>query len=244
MAAAKRSRDKDGSELALFLDMLSAERGAAAHTIEAYTRDLSEFLAFLAAKGQKAKTASADHLRAFLAGLARKGLAPTSRAQKALGHPPVLPLSPRRRHPQRRSLLGHRQSQARTSAAQDPVARRGRDPARHGQTGERAGCRRHRQAPRAQTLRGARDALCHRLARVRTDRAAAQRAYRRRPGAHHQGQRRPRAAGPVERDGARGAASPSRSGRARARPRGGEPRLGCSRQPGVSILPASASARS
>ena len=82
MAAAKRSRDKDGSELALFLDMLSAERGAAAHTIEAYTRDLSEFLAFLAAKGQKAKTASADHLRAFLAGLARKGLAPTSRARK------------------------------------------------------------------------------------------------------------------------------------------------------------------
>jgi len=82
LAAAKRSRDKDGSELALFLDMLSAERGAAAHTIEAYTRDLSEFLAFLAAKGQKAKIASADHLRTFLAGLARKGLAPTSRARK------------------------------------------------------------------------------------------------------------------------------------------------------------------
>ena len=82
MAAAKRSRDKDVSELALFLDMLIAERGAAAHTIEAYTRDLSEFLAFLAAKGKTAKTASRDHLRAFLAGLARKGLAPTSRARK------------------------------------------------------------------------------------------------------------------------------------------------------------------
>ena len=82
MAAAKRSRDKESSELALFLDMLTAERGAAGHTVEAYTRDLSEFLAFLAAKGKTAKTASADHLRAFLAGLARKGLAPTSRARK------------------------------------------------------------------------------------------------------------------------------------------------------------------
>lgn len=62
--------------------MLAAERGAAAHTVEAYTRDLADFLAFLAAKGKSAKTATADQLRAYLAGLARKGLAPTSRARK------------------------------------------------------------------------------------------------------------------------------------------------------------------
>jgi integrase/recombinase XerD len=62
--------------------MLTAERGAAAHTVEAYTRDLADFLAFLAAKGKTAKTATTDHIRAYLAGLARKGLAPTSRARK------------------------------------------------------------------------------------------------------------------------------------------------------------------
>jgi integrase/recombinase XerD len=83
LRGAKGSRKGGGApELQLFLDMLIAERGAAAHTIEAYTRDLSEFLAFLAAKGKSAKTATADNLRAFLAGLAKKGLAPTSRARK------------------------------------------------------------------------------------------------------------------------------------------------------------------
>jgi integrase/recombinase XerD len=76
------SRGTGSSELALFIDMLMAERGAAAHTVEAYTRDLSEFLAFLAAKGKEATTASAEHLRGFLASLAGKGLAPTSRARK------------------------------------------------------------------------------------------------------------------------------------------------------------------
>ena len=48
--AKKRATD---SELALFLDMLIAERGAAAHTIEAYTRDLAAFLAFLAARARR-----------------------------------------------------------------------------------------------------------------------------------------------------------------------------------------------
>jgi integrase/recombinase XerD len=83
LASKKPSRGKAGSsELAQFLDMLSAERGAAAHTIDAYRRDLAEFLAFLTTKRADAKRATSDHIRAYLAGLARKGLAATSRARK------------------------------------------------------------------------------------------------------------------------------------------------------------------
>src|SRR6478609_11171041 len=81
--AKQHGSGEDGrSALALFLDMLIAERGAAAHTIEAYTRDLAAFLAFLAARGATAKTATSDQIRAFLAVLSKKGLAPTSRARK------------------------------------------------------------------------------------------------------------------------------------------------------------------
>lgn len=83
MAGTKNAKKAAGdSELALFLDMLMAERGAAAHTIDAYTRDISDFLAFLAAKKSSAAKASADHVRAYLESLAGKGLAPTSRARK------------------------------------------------------------------------------------------------------------------------------------------------------------------
>jgi integrase/recombinase XerD len=83
VAAARGSSKGEGaSELSRFLDMLTAERGAAAHTLEAYARDISEFLAFLAAKRVSVRKASADHLRAYIESLARKGLAPTSRARK------------------------------------------------------------------------------------------------------------------------------------------------------------------
>ncbi len=83
MAGTKNAKKAAGdSELALFLDMLMAERGAADHTVEAYTRDISDFLAFLAVKKSSAAKASADHVRAYLESLAGKGLAPTSRARK------------------------------------------------------------------------------------------------------------------------------------------------------------------
>jgi integrase/recombinase XerD len=82
VAGTRTGTGEKTAELALFLDMLMAERGAAAHTIDAYTRDISDFLAFLAAKKTSAAKASADHVRAYLEGLAGRGLAPTSRARK------------------------------------------------------------------------------------------------------------------------------------------------------------------
>jgi integrase/recombinase XerD len=65
-----------------FLEMMSAERGASRHTLEAYGRDLAEYGAFLAARGRSARQASADDVRAFLAALAERRLAKTSAARK------------------------------------------------------------------------------------------------------------------------------------------------------------------
>ena len=86
-ATSKGQGGAGSSELALFLDMLMAERGATPHTIDAYSRDVSGFLAFLAAKGSGVKVssvqdASADHVRGYLEVLAREGLAASSRARK------------------------------------------------------------------------------------------------------------------------------------------------------------------
>jgi integrase/recombinase XerD len=80
--AERKQKNGGASEFAAFLDMLAAERGAAAHTIEAYTRDLAEFNAFLAAKGKTPRTAPADTVREFLGWLKRKGLATSTRARK------------------------------------------------------------------------------------------------------------------------------------------------------------------
>ncbi len=84
MSAVARERAQTGriAELRLFLDMLSAERGAAAHTIEAYSRDLAAFLGFAKAKRMDALDATPDLIRAYLAQLAKDGLAATTRARK------------------------------------------------------------------------------------------------------------------------------------------------------------------
>src|SRR3546814_12616619 len=65
-----------------FLEMLAAERGAAANTIAAYRRDLEDAVAFFANRGLAETAASADDLRDYLARLNRAGMAPTTTARR------------------------------------------------------------------------------------------------------------------------------------------------------------------
>lgn len=65
-----------------FLEMMSAERGAAKNSIEAYGRDLEDYTAFLITRSKAATTATSDEVRAYLADLERRGLARSSTARK------------------------------------------------------------------------------------------------------------------------------------------------------------------
>jgi len=65
-----------------FLEMLAAERGAAANTIEAYRRDLDDFEAFLETRGAAIETAAPADVSAYLAAASAAGLKPASRARR------------------------------------------------------------------------------------------------------------------------------------------------------------------
>ena len=62
--------------------MLSAERGAAGNTLEAYRRDLEDFAGFLAARGQTLTEAHPADISQYLQARATRGLAPASRARR------------------------------------------------------------------------------------------------------------------------------------------------------------------
>jgi integrase/recombinase XerD len=79
MARAARSNDRLQD---LFLDMLAAERGAAANTLEAYRRDLTDFGDHLAAGGRRIADASSDDLRDYLTELSRRGFKASSLARR------------------------------------------------------------------------------------------------------------------------------------------------------------------
>ncbi|MGE0565993.1 MAG: site-specific integrase, partial [Pseudolabrys sp.] len=68
---AQKTANKSGPrEVGLFLDMLAAERGAGANTLDAYARDLDDLAGWLSTRKRAVKDAGTDDLRAYLAALA------------------------------------------------------------------------------------------------------------------------------------------------------------------------------
>ena len=65
-----------------FLEMMSAERGAAANTVSAYRRDLESWLKFLGTRGRQATETTSQDVRDFQMEAERLGLARTTAARR------------------------------------------------------------------------------------------------------------------------------------------------------------------
>lgn len=72
----------EGHLIDAFLEMMSAERGAAANTISAYRRDLIDYAMSLSRRGAQLSTASRDEVVTFLETLQAEGLSASSSARK------------------------------------------------------------------------------------------------------------------------------------------------------------------
>jgi integrase/recombinase XerD len=79
---ARRPRPSNETLIELFLDMLAAERGASANTLDAYRRDLTDFSADLGRHKADIAGADSEALRAHLARLGKRGLAAASVARR------------------------------------------------------------------------------------------------------------------------------------------------------------------
>jgi integrase/recombinase XerD len=77
-----RPNPTDETLIALFLDMLAAERGASANTLDAYRRDLTDFSDDLSQMKRSIAAADTDALRGHLGRLAKRGLATTTVARR------------------------------------------------------------------------------------------------------------------------------------------------------------------
>ena len=69
-------------EVGDYLEMLAAERGAGGNTIEAYRRDLTDYLAYLARAGLSIDRVDTATLRAFVADLETRGLSASTAARR------------------------------------------------------------------------------------------------------------------------------------------------------------------
>jgi integrase/recombinase XerD len=79
---AGQANPNDETLIALFLDMLAAERGASPNTLEAYRRDLTDFSDDLSEMKRGIAAADTDILRQHLSRLAKRGLATTTVARR------------------------------------------------------------------------------------------------------------------------------------------------------------------
>ncbi len=73
---------REGHLIGAFLEMMSAERGAAKNTLEAYRRDLTDYADFLDTRGASPLKADRDLVRAYLERLDAEGLAASSAARR------------------------------------------------------------------------------------------------------------------------------------------------------------------
>jgi integrase/recombinase XerD len=75
-------KQSDDALIDLYLDMLAAERGAAANTLEAYRRDLEDFSVDLSERGGAIASADSDDIRRYLGALARREFSAASAARR------------------------------------------------------------------------------------------------------------------------------------------------------------------
>jgi integrase/recombinase XerD len=75
-------KQSDERLIDLYLDMLAAERGAAANTLEAYRRDLEDFSSDLADRGRAIASAEAEDIRGYLGRLSGRGFSAASVARR------------------------------------------------------------------------------------------------------------------------------------------------------------------
>ncbi|MDA0221402.1 MAG: site-specific tyrosine recombinase XerD [Proteobacteria bacterium] len=73
---------QDDRTVEAFLEMMTAERGAAVNTVAAYRRDLRDFALFLIARDMTCEAAGADDVRAYLASLHKAAMSPRTAARR------------------------------------------------------------------------------------------------------------------------------------------------------------------
>lgn len=75
-------RDLSAAHAEAFLEMMSAERGAAKNTLISYEKDLDELSAFLKTRAASLTSAASPDLQAFLGHMAREGYKSSSQARR------------------------------------------------------------------------------------------------------------------------------------------------------------------